>query len=377
MLFTTYTMENYIKQFTSLRTQIEHGRPAPHKAILLMSVIDLVATGKITSPIIQITDDLIERFTLNWKTYVKDDRCENKRLILTPFEYMNSAPFWKSLNKNSAEIDNQLFQFITVEEYRFILRQELIRRYLSTEHRCGVFYSWNILSGLVAIKSCDISVFKYNGSAIPNETKWFWELDSITSGRRKAITLYYLDLPYAAYIELDRYNRARIFWNKELSKLINETRGSEDKDFPLLRFEKKAPDQYKISFLYASQKTYKLQSMEADDQNSSVYEGEAYYSHITKYERSAKNRAIAISLHGVICMACGFDFEKTYGAAGQNYIEVHHIVPLSQQKQRHRINPYTDLICVCSNCHSMIHRDKEHPLSLDELKALINEKSIR
>ena len=36
-------METYITQFKSLSTAIQNGKPAPHKAILLLSVIDLIA----------------------------------------------------------------------------------------------------------------------------------------------------------------------------------------------------------------------------------------------------------------------------------------------------------------------------------------------
>ena len=40
-------------------------------------------------------------------------------------------------------------------------------------------------------------------------------------------------------------------------------------------------------------------------------------------------RKMAIKIHGNKCMACGFDFESVYGKHGKNYIEVHHVVPLS------------------------------------------------
>lgn len=32
------------------------------------------------------------------------------------------------------------------------------------------------------------------------------------------------------------------------------------------------------------------------------------------------------------------------------------------------INPETDLVCVCSNCHRMIHRRKNSILTVEELK---------
>lgn len=76
--------------------------------------------------------------------------------------------------------------------------------------------------------------------------------------------------------------------------------------------------------------------------------------------------------HGYKCAICGFDFEKMYGALGKDYIEVHHIVPLSKIRREYIIDPEKDLIPLCSNCHSMIHRGKE-PMDISELKKIVLE----
>lgn len=68
---------------------------------------------------------------------------------------------------------------------------------------------------------------------------------------------------------------------------------------------------------------------------------------------------------------CEFDFEDTYGEWGKNYIEVHHLKPLSSRDESILVNPKLDLICVCSNCHRMIHRKKDAILSPNELQSLI------
>lgn len=94
----------------------------------------------------------------------------------------------------------------------------------------------------------------------------------------------------------------------------------------------------------------------------------------TRYERNPINRARAIEIHGTICKACGFDFEKVYGERGRGFIEVHHINPLFSIDKETDINPETDLVPVCSNCHRMIHRKKNTVLTIEELKLLLNEK---
>ena len=63
--------------------------------------------------------------------------------------------------------------------------------------------------------------------------------------------------------------------------------------------------------------------------------------------------------HGgkLYCEVCGFDFEKKYGKLGEDFIEVHHIKPVSKMSPGEKTN-INDLVMVCSNCHSMIHRKK-------------------
>jgi len=55
---------------------------------------------------------------------------------------------------------------------------------------------------------------------------------------------------------------------------------------------------------------------------------------------------------------CGFDFFERYGKLGENFAEVHHLLPLGSQSAPSRTT-LEDLAVVCSNCHSMIHRGGE------------------
>jgi len=103
-------------------------------------------------------------------------------------------------------------------------------------------------------------------------------------------------------------------------------------------------------------------------------EGKKKVRYVSKYERSNKNRHLAIKIHGTICEICGFDFEKIYGERGKGFIEVHHIKPLYENQEEIVINPKEDLICVCSNCHRMFHRRKDRVPTPDELKKLVNRK---
>lgn len=93
----------------------------------------------------------------------------------------------------------------------------------------------------------------------------------------------------------------------------------------------------------------------------------------TRYERNHKYRNATIKIHGTKCQICGFDFEKTYGYIGTDYIEVHHKKPLFSLDDEMIPNLETDMIVVCANCHRMIHRKKNDIIPPEKLKKIINE----
>jgi hypothetical protein len=91
----------------------------------------------------------------------------------------------------------------------------------------------------------------------------------------------------------------------------------------------------------------------------------------SKYERNLKLRTKAIDIHGLICKACSFDFHQTYGNLGKDFIEVHHLIPISNFKVEHDVNPFTDMTVLCANCHRMIHRSRNAILSIEDLQKII------
>lgn len=73
----------------------------------------------------------------------------------------------------------------------------------------------------------------------------------------------------------------------------------------------------------------------------------------------------------------GKNQEAFYGIAGRNYIEVHHVVPLSDIAEDVLVNPATDLVCLCSNCHRIVHRKGNGIYSIDEVKKMISDNSAK
>lgn len=100
-------------------------------------------------------------------------------------------------------------------------------------------------------------------------------------------------------------------------------------------------------------------------------EGDVQKALVNKYERDGRNRELCLEVHGYKCAVCGFDFEAVYGPLGKGFIHVHHVVPVSQLGEGYLIDPVNDLIPVCPNCHSMLHRVNP-PLMPDDLKKILS-----
>lgn len=105
---------------------------------------------------------------------------------------------------------------------------------------------------------------------------------------------------------------------------------------------------------------------------SGAPEGTSFSVETTRYERSRLNRAACLQLRGTKCLVCGFDFGEIYGALGEGFIHVHHVVPVSDIGPDYVVNPASDLAPICPNCHNMVHRT-EPPLTVEQLQNVIRD----
>jgi putative restriction endonuclease len=125
---------------------------APHKPLLLLSVIQLISNGLINTNRIFITPELVLAFKENWQKLVESNHSENFSL---PFFHLRSEPFWNLVTKNHremevnksksiksfknlkesvafAEIDKQLFFLIQDPTSRIVLENFLVDTYFSS-----------------------------------------------------------------------------------------------------------------------------------------------------------------------------------------------------------------------------------------------------
>jgi 5-methylcytosine-specific restriction enzyme A len=91
-----------------------------------------------------------------------------------------------------------------------------------------------------------------------------------------------------------------------------------------------------------------------------------------RYERNPQARRECINYYGTSCAVCRFSFESVYGDIGTDFIHVHHIVPVSQLGPGYELDPLTDLVPLCPNCHAMAHQRTPDPYTPAELRRIIS-----
>lgn len=95
-------LQHYCELFQRLHTAVISGQKAPHKAVLLISVIELIEEKTISSPCIPLSDDLISRFIRNWKAHVNSDIFSPT--ITTPYWHLQNESFWRLNTYDGSEL---------------------------------------------------------------------------------------------------------------------------------------------------------------------------------------------------------------------------------------------------------------------------------
>lgn len=111
------------------------------------------------------------------------------------------------------------------------------------------------------------------------------------------------------------------------------------------------------------------QQPDEEDEEKRRLEGRLTEAKVLRRQRNRQARQQCLEASGYKCYICGFDFEKTYGEIGKGFLEVHHKRPISTYDEEHDI-PQSELVALCSNCHSMVHRKKK-AFDVDILKTIV------
>jgi hypothetical protein len=116
-----------------------------------------------------------------------------------------------------------------------------------------------------------------------------------------------------------------------------------------------------------------LQSPSANGTDLATYsEGSRFEVTASAVERNPQARDACLRHHGHRCAACDLDFGERYGELGNGFIHVHHLSPLAGTIEARQVDPKSDMMPLCPNCHAMVHRARP-PLSIEALKRLLVE----
>ncbi len=159
---------HFTRKFAKLHTASKNGDKAPHKPILLLSIIQGFESGEISENRIYITPQLAARFKDNWHTFVTSQSFHPKFYL--PFYHMVTEGFWflkmlpgreialtssyspKSFTSLTqvieyAYLDDELFLLLMNDKSRITLQQTLIDTYF---HGLQIATQYNLLSDIEA-----------------------------------------------------------------------------------------------------------------------------------------------------------------------------------------------------------------------------------
>jgi hypothetical protein len=88
------SVDYYLDLFQSMKCNKHQGKVAPHKAIMLLTVMNDVANGIIKDGFIPHNEMMVRRYKQTWDKYVVQSPFF-KPVFATPFYHLSNEPFWK------------------------------------------------------------------------------------------------------------------------------------------------------------------------------------------------------------------------------------------------------------------------------------------
>lgn len=160
-------LSHYAKSFAKLRVDRTHG-VAPHKPVLLISVLQAVKAGLLTDNKIHITTELVALFKANWNILVETSHsCK----FALPFFHLRSSGFWRLQERNGSEVPLQsagsissigqldrLVAYAEMDEALFTLMQDEESNTLLTQVLLQTWFNRSQLSESSAIRNYQLKI---------------------------------------------------------------------------------------------------------------------------------------------------------------------------------------------------------------------------
>lgn len=151
---------DYVEAFQNLKTNYKYNRKSPHKAVLLLAIIDMFESCTLTDNMIKYDDALKSAFLKTWNMVLPNEATFHSEAYL-PFWFMQNEGFWhivplrgkeeilgilrdpnvkpseSILNNciNYAELDEDLYFLMTLQSGRSTLKRTLLETYTTLSKR--------------------------------------------------------------------------------------------------------------------------------------------------------------------------------------------------------------------------------------------------
>ena len=156
------SLQYYKSCFASMNCNKYRGQVAPHKAMMLIAVMEEVANGHITNGFVPLNDTMVRAFESAWKRYVGSSSVFNP-VFATPFFHLGNEPFWELMKSNhyvvkkeyslgalresffGAKLPDDLFGYMEDAASRQLLKRVLLEKYVPnwTDNECSQLVAEN------------------------------------------------------------------------------------------------------------------------------------------------------------------------------------------------------------------------------------------
>ena len=149
-----FLVMDYIELFKNLKTNNKYSRKSPHKAVLLLTIIEMYEKNLLSENIIRYDEELTEQFNIVWDKVIVDE-IRFHPIAYLPYWFMQSESFWHIVPKRGkediitllkdthvkpseskliecvdyAELDEDLYFLMTIPSGRSSLKRALLETY--------------------------------------------------------------------------------------------------------------------------------------------------------------------------------------------------------------------------------------------------------
>ncbi len=178
------SLDYYVDKFQNLNMNSSNGKKSPHKVCMLLSVMDLIAAGHISSNRIEFNQPLKDRFSFYFNNLAQDN---DRNTPENPYFHLRSEGFWHLHYKdgfgqsNTKRYSSKAIEFASLDDELFVYMQSSI---VSNELKEALVSNLADLPSLFSrwlldIGKSDKTVTNYLGAIRGSISNWLMDADQL------------------------------------------------------------------------------------------------------------------------------------------------------------------------------------------------------